>query len=262
MAKISDRKEKGKKSSFLQVKNVTKTYETRTGSVLALDDISFDVSECEFVTLLGPSGCGKSTLLLLTAGLIPTTKGEIILGGVPVNEPPGGIGMVFQKSILLPWRKIFGNIMYSAQLLKIPGAEKKATELIKLTGLEGFEDKYPYELSGGMQQRVSICRALIVDPPLLLMDEPFGALDAITRDKLNLDIQDIWENKKTTILFVTHNIQEAVTLGDRVIVMSPRPGRVVEDLRIELPRPRTIQARATKKFQDYCTHLYKSMGLA
>ncbi len=263
MAKISSRIEKGKKSSFLQLKNLTKTYETRTGSVSALDDVSFDVSEMQFISILGPSGCGKSTLLFLISGLTPPTKGEIILKGTHIKGPPGGIGMVFQSSILFPWRNVWGNIMYSAQLCKIPAAkaEKKASELLRLTGLAGFEEKYPHELSGGMQQRVSICRALIVEPPLLLMDEPFGALDALTRDKLNLEIQDIWANIKTTILFVTHNIQEAVTLGDRVIVLSPRPARIVEDLKIELPRPRTLKGRATKKFQNYCTHLYKSIGL-
>src|SRR5262245_54396279 len=190
----------------------------------------------EFVSVVGPSGCGKSTLLLMVAGLIRITSGTITIGDIQVTKPYTDLGIVFQEPVLLDWRKVLGNVLIQAEIRK--GMDKKrlrarAQELLDLVGLNGFEDRYPFELSGGMRQRVSICRALLHDPPLLLMDEPFGALDALTRDQLNLDLQSIWLGSEKTVMFVTHSISEAVFLSDRVAVFSPRPGRVVEMLDID-----------------------------
>ncbi|MCB0162129.1 MAG: ABC transporter ATP-binding protein, partial [Caldilineaceae bacterium] len=205
----------------------------------------------EFISLVGPSGCGKSTMLRVVAGLRPATSGTILVDGVPVTRPIPKVGMVFQAAVLLKWRTILDNVLLPAELagLNPRRYREQARELLALVGLGDFTGKRPGELSGGMQQRVSLCRALLLDPPLLLMDEPFGALDAMTRDDMNLELLRVWgeatgsEGRKT-ILFVTHSIPEAVFLSDRVVVMSPRPGRIADIVDIDLPRPRSVETRA------------------
>jgi NitT/TauT family transport system ATP-binding protein len=234
--------------------NVTKRYSTRAGdSLLAVDDVSFDIAASEFVSIVGPSGCGKSTLLLMVAGLVSRSGGTIEIGDTTIDQPYTDLGFVFQDAVLLDWRKVRANIMLQADIRKRDRAllESRADQLLKLVGLQGFEDRYPYELSGGMKQRVSICRGLVHDPPLLLMDEPFGALDAITRDQLNVDLEALWLQSPKTVAFVTHSIGEAVFLADRVIVMSPRPGRIVEVVHVDLARPRPLAIRETAEFITY-----------
>lgn len=239
---------------LVQVDRVSKRFVTRSGAeVLALKDISIGVKRDQFVTLVGPSGCGKSTLLKLIAGVISPTEGEIRLGTRKLTGPSREIGMVFQKSILLPWRSVLDNVLFPIQMLGWPlrNYREQAGELIKKVGLSGFEKALPSELSGGMQQRVSICRALIYDPTILLMDEPFGALDAMTREDLSVELLRIWNERRKTVIFVTHSISEAVLLADRVIVMTPRPGQVVRDVEIRLPRPRTLKVELTPEFGHY-----------
>jgi NitT/TauT family transport system ATP-binding protein len=243
------------------------TYEAASGPVEALAGISLSVGAGEFVSLVGPSGCGKSTLLRIVAGLRPATVGTVTVAGREVREPIPDIGMVFQAPILLKWRTILDNILLPAELA---GKEKRsywarAHELLEMAGLHGFADKLPRELSGGMQQRASLCRALLLDPPLLLMDEPFGALDAMTRDDMALELLRIWgerdlaREQRKTVLFVTHSIPEAVFLSDRVVVMSPRPGRVAADLRIDLPRPRTVEMRASEPFGKLSLDIFRTL---
>jgi NitT/TauT family transport system ATP-binding protein len=223
------------------------------GAVRALDDVSLEVSENEFVTLVGPSGCGKSTLLKIVAGLVAPTAGEVAINGTRVAGPRRDIGIVFQAPVLLGWRDVLQNIMYPVEILGLDRVAYRAValELIRLVGLEGFEDKHPRQLSGGMQQRVAICRALIHDPSILLMDEPFGALDALTREEMSLELLRIWERRRKTILFVTHSIPEAILLADRVVVMSPRPGRIAKVVCIALPRPRTMTMERSEQFLSY-----------
>ncbi|HKH65909.1 MAG TPA: ABC transporter ATP-binding protein, partial [Reyranella sp.] len=203
------------------------TYEAASGPVEALADISLSVGAGEFVSLVGPSGCGKSTLLRIVAGLRPATLGTVTVAGRAVREPIPDIGMVFQAPILLKWRSILQNVLLPAELAgKDAGSLRgRAEQLLDMAGLSGFGEKLPRELSGGMQQRAALCRALLLDPPLLLMDEPFGALDALTREQMRIDLEELWMQTGKTVLFITHSIDEAVLLADRVIVMSPRPGR-------------------------------------
>ena len=231
----------------LVVERATKHYATRTGLVHALEDYSMTVAEGELVCVLGPSGCGKSTLLWAMAGLHELTEGRVLLDGAPVTRPHPEIGMVFQDANLLPWRSLIKNIHLPFEIKRLkPAAHRERIEgLLRRVGLEGFETKYPRELSGGMQQRASIVRSLSFDPSLLLMDEPFGALDAFTRDEMNLLLQEIWLETQKTIVFVTHNIAEAVFLADRVMVMSPRPGRLQRIFAIDLPRPRPLEVTTT-----------------
>lgn len=251
----------------VSVDGVSKVYETRAEPILALDQCSLGMGAGEFVSVVGPSGCGKSTLLLMVAGLIPCTSGSISIGDVRVERPYTDLGIVFQEPVLLDWRKVMGNVLLQVEMRR--GLDKKrfrgrALELLELVGLQGFEGRYPFELSGGMRQRVSICRALLHDPPLLLMDEPFGALDALTRDQLNLDLQSIWLQSRKTVMFVTHSISEAVFLSDRVVVFSDRPGRVVEVLEIDLPRPRNLSIRETPEFGRYAGEIrrvFSSLGV-
>jgi NitT/TauT family transport system ATP-binding protein len=236
----------------IRLEHVDKTYRTRRGDLVhALDDITLDVGENEFVTLVGPSGCGKSTLLKLVAGLTLPTGGAIRVRERTVREPFPDVGFVFQQPVLLPWRSVLDNVLFSIEMLGLEPRQyrKQAGDLLELTGLGGFETKYPRELSGGMQQRVAICRALLPDPSLLLMDEPFGALDAMTREEMSLELLRIWEERRKTILFVTHSIPEAILLADRVVVMTPRPGRVARVLPIELPRPRTMDLEFDPRFK-------------
>ena len=251
---------------YLSIAGLTKLYPSPRGSVLALDRIDLQLGQGEFVSILGPSGCGKSTLLKCIAGIEAGTGGEIRLGGALLDGPPQSLGVVFQRDILLDWRTVLANVMITAEFMGLDRAacEKEALRLLELFGLAGFVHHYPWELSGGMRQRAAICRALVSDPQLLLMDEPFGALDAMTRDELNIELQGIWLQSKKTLVFVTHSIQEAVFLSDRVVVMSKQPGRVIEDVTIELPRPRPLAVRATPEFNRYVAllqGLFKRIGV-
>ena len=244
------------------------TYEAASGPVEALAGISLSVGTGEFVSLVGPSGCGKSTLLRIVAGLRPATEGAVRVGGNIVRAPIADVGMVFQAPILLKWRSIVQNVLLPAELAgkETRALRARAGQLLDMAGLKGFANKLPRELSGGMQQRAALCRALLLDPPLLLMDEPFGALDAMTRDEMALELLRIWGERdlarqaRKTVLFVTHSISEAVFLSDRVVVMSPRPGRVVADLRIDLPRPRTVELRASEAFGRLSLDIFRALA--
>lgn len=250
------------RNPLLSIRNVRKIFKTRDGELEALGDVSFDVYPGEFVSIVGPSGCGKTTLLKILAGLLPKSGGTIEVDQANF-DPSREVGFVFQKALLLYWRKILDNVLLPVEILKMDRASMKqrARDLLKLVGLQGFEQSYPKELSGGMQQRVSIARALIHDPKLLLMDEPFGALDAITRERMNLELLRIWEEARKTILFVTHGINEAVFLSDRIIVLSARPSRMVQALDIALPRPRTLEVRMLPKFGQYALQIYDSLEI-
>jgi NitT/TauT family transport system ATP-binding protein len=256
-------------SAFIALDRVGMTYVAQSGPVEALRDISFDVRRGEFVALVGPSGCGKSTLLRIVAGLQPATRGDVSVDGRPVTRPIPAVGMVFQAPVLLKWRSVLDNVLLPAELVGLDPRRyrDRARNLLRLVGLGGFEAKRPRELSGGMQQRTSLCRALLLDPPLLLMDEPFGALDAMTRDEMNLELLRVWGEggsgaagrDRKTILFVTHSIPEAVFLADRVVVMSPRPGRVARVCSVGVPRPRTVEARASTDFGRLALEIYDTL---
>jgi NitT/TauT family transport system ATP-binding protein len=241
------------------------TYRADSGPVEALRDISFTVGRGELLVLVGPSGCGKSTLLRIVAGLRPPTIGSAAVDGRPVHGPIAAVGMVFQAPVLLKWRTVRDNVLLPAELSGLDPRRyrARADALLALVGLGDFADKYPRELSGGMQQRASICRALLLDPPLLLMDEPFGALDALTRDDMNLELLRVWGEsgpERKTIVFVTHSIHEAVFLADRVIVMSPRPGRVATAVDVPLPRPRTPATRALPEFGRLSLKIHETLA--
>jgi NitT/TauT family transport system ATP-binding protein len=256
----------GNSPDFIVLDRVGMTYQAQSGPVEALRDISVGVGRGEFVALVGPSGCGKSTLLRIVAGLQPATRGDVAVDSHPVTRPVAHVGMVFQAPVLLKWRSVLDNVLLPAELAGLDARRyrDRARDLLRLVGLGGFEAKLPRELSGGMQQRASLCRALLLDPPLLLMDEPFGALDAMTRDEMNLELLRVWGEggsetggrDRKTILFVTHSIPEAVFLADRVVVMSPRPGRVARICPVHLPRPRTVQARASADFGRLSLEIY------
>jgi NitT/TauT family transport system ATP-binding protein len=240
----------GMSGEVIVASHVAKRYETPRGTVQALEDVGFTVGEGEFVAIVGPSGCGKSTLLKILAGLLPRTSGQLELRGSPISGPRRDIGVVFQSPVLFPWRTVLENVLLPVDVQGL-GRERnraRAHELLELVGLGEFEHRYPSELSGGMQQRVAITRSLIHDPALLLMDEPFGALDAMTRDNLNVELQRIWLARRKTILFVTHSIPEAVFLADRVIVMTARPGRILEVVSARMPRPRSLDVTSTPEF--------------
>jgi len=235
------------------LRGVAKRYMTQSGEAVdALGALDLDIAAGEFVAIVGPSGCGKSTLMMLVSGLIPATTGEITVGGARVKGAVGQAGIVFQRDVLLDWRTVLGNVMLPVEIRKLDRAAhlRKAGDLLRSVGLAGFEQKYPAELSGGMRQRVAICRALVQDPGLLLMDEPFGALDALTREQMNLDLQRIWLRDRNTVMFITHSIEEAVLLADRVVVMTSRPGRIADILTVDLPRPRGAHTRSEKTFID------------
>jgi NitT/TauT family transport system ATP-binding protein len=251
---------------MVRCREVTKTYRTKAGVLTALERIHLDAREGEFLSILGPSGCGKSTALNILAGLVPPSSGEVTVLGRRVSGPVIDVGIVFQRDLLLAWRTVLQNVMLQAEIRRLPlrPLESRARALLAQVGLVGFEDRLPRELSGGMRQRVSIVRALLHEPPLLLMDEPFGALDAMTRDQMNLDLQRLWQRTRKTVIFVTHSITEAVFLADRVIVMSPRPGTVKADIPVRLPRPRTLAMRETPQFARYTQEirlLFQTMGL-
>jgi NitT/TauT family transport system ATP-binding protein len=235
-------------------KDVHLTYASRGSTVEAIRGLSLVIRQGEFVSLLGPSGCGKSTLLNLVGGLRRPSGGSIEVYGEPVIGPLTNLGIVFQQDRLLPWRSAFQNVMLQAEVRKIRGPERVALEgrahdLMAMVGLAGFEGKLPSELSGGMRQRCSLVRALVHRPELLLMDEPFGALDAMTRDQLNLDMQDLWKQFDAAVLFVTHSIEEAIFLGDRVAIMAPRPGAIVQEIEVPFPRPRSVELRDEMEFR-------------
>ena len=239
---------------LVSLEGVARRFVTRSGTdVTALQEVSLAIERDQFVTVVGPSGCGKTTLLKLVGGIMPPTLGTVRLNGEVLARPSRKVGMVFQRPVLLPWRSVLENVLFPLEMLGWPTAPRKdeVRRLIELVGLGGFENALPSELSGGMQQRVSICRALIYEPELLLMDEPFGAVDAMTREDLSFELLRIWNEKRKTVVFVTHSITEAVLLADRVIVMTARPGRVVMDVPITLPRPRTPDTEFTAEFKDF-----------
>ena len=244
----------------LEIRGATKTYEAKTGPVHALQDFSLEVAAGELVCVLGPSGCGKTTLLWAMAGLHALTRGEISLDGSPITGPrPVEIGMMFQDANLLPWRNLRKNIELPFEIKKRPVDKGRIEVLLKEVGLDGFESSYPRELSGGMQQRASIVRALAPDPGVMLLDEPFGALDAFTRDEMNLLLMRLWSETSKTIVFVTHNISEAIFLADRVVVMTPRPGRLARIFDIELPRPRTVDMTFEPEFIELIQEIKRTV---
>ncbi|HXJ84697.1 MAG TPA: ABC transporter ATP-binding protein [Candidatus Methylomirabilis sp.] len=250
---------------MIAVRDVSKIFTTRAGdTVVAIENVTLDVGADEFVTIVGASGCGKSTLLKLIGGLIAPTTGQILLRGALVTRPSRDTGMVFQNPVLLPWRSVRDNILFPIEILGWPLREYRteADRLIGLVGLRGFEHSIPRELSGGMQQRVSICRALIHDPPLLLMDEPFGALDAMTREELGMELLSVWSERRKTVVFVTHSIPEAILLADRVVVMASRPGRIVTSVAIALPRPRALEMEFQKEFEEYSKIIRSAIAAA
>ena len=242
---------------LVEARGARKTYRTQDGEVETLKPLSFRIHAGEFVSVVGPSGCGKSTLMKMVAGLLPVSGGELELSGKPVRGPQTNVGIVFQNALLLPWRKVVDNVLIQAEIRGLPmeAARARTAQLIEMAGLKGFENKYPWQLSGGMQQRVAILRALLHDPPVLLMDEPFGALDAMTRERMNLELQRIWMAAAKTVLLITHSIPEAIFLSDRVLVMSERPGSIVADYRIDLPRPRGLDVMGGEQFAAYARTL-------
>jgi len=236
----------------IAVKGLSKRYASRNGEIAALEGITFRVQEGDFFAVVGPSGCGKSTLLKILAGILPPSGGAAFLRGTPIVGPRRDIGVVFQSPVLFPWRSVLENVLLPVD---VQGLGRKrhvqaAMNLLALVGLKGFEQRHPWELSGGMQQRVAITRALIHEPAMLLMDEPFGALDAMTREHMNLELQRILLEEKKTVLFITHSIPEAVFLADRVLVMGPRPGRILDDVRVDIPRPRSLDVMSGPGFGE------------
>ncbi len=231
------------------------------GDLEAIRHLSFDVGDGEFLSVLGPSGCGKSTLLMMVAGLIDPTAGEIRIQGAKVTGPRREIGVVFQSPVLLPWRTVLQNVLFPIELLKLPRPHyrRRAMELLRMAKIDEFAGVLPRQLSGGMRQRVAICRALVHDPNILLMDEPFSALDAITRDEMAVELQRIWQANRKTVIFVTHSIREAAFLSDRVLVMGRRPATIIDELTIELPRPRPIAVTEDETFNRLVRHLRKAI---
>ena len=249
---------------FIHLAGVKKVYRTGGKDFLAVSEATFDVEAGELVALVGPSGCGKTTLLKILAGLHSYEAGEVRIGS-PAQpfDPSRDIGMVFQQPLLLKWRRVIDNVLLPAEILGLPIAEsrERARDLLQLVGLKDSEHKFPYELSGGMQQRAAIARALVHDPKLILMDEPFGALDALTREKMNIELLRIWAEAGKTIVFVTHGITEAVFLGTRVIVLTAGPARMADNFRVELPHPRTLDMKTGERFGDYTRRIYRLLGM-
>jgi NitT/TauT family transport system ATP-binding protein len=254
----------GDAAPFIRMSNVGKSYFKDSTEFNAVSDVSFDIAAGELVSLVGPSGCGKTTVLKILAGLHEHSQGEVSVGSADNPFAPGrDVGMVFQQALLLKWRTILDNVLLPAEILGLPRAEsaERARNLLAMVGLQGFEARFPYELSGGMQQRAAIARALVHDPKLLLMDEPFGALDALTRDKMNLELRSIWRKSGKTIVFVTHDIAEAVFLGTRAIVLTARPARMAENIPIMLPAERTLDMRTQEAFGTYTRRIYRLLGV-
>ena len=241
----------------IRIQGVTKRYRRGEQETLALAEVDIEVATGEFIAIVGPSGCGKSTLLRLVAGLHAASTGTIEVSGKAVKGPVTEVGIVFQSPVLLDWRNTLGNVLFQADIrgLSVEQYKPRALELLQQVGLADFADRYPHELSGGMRQRASIARALLHDPPLLLMDEPFGALDALTREQMRLDLEALWMATRKTVLFITHSVDEAVLLADRVLVMSARPGRIERELAIDMPRPRGLEARRSARFNEVCDEI-------
>jgi NitT/TauT family transport system ATP-binding protein len=253
-------------SASIRFADVQKTYPSARGPIHALKDINLDIAAGDFVSVLGPSGCGKSTLMKCLAALEPITGGRISIGDQAVTAPPDNMGIVFQRDVLLDWRTILDNVLVTAELrgLDKRAHRARAMELLTLFGLKDYADRFPWELSGGMRQRASICRALLVDPALLLMDEPFGALDAMTRDELNIELRRMWQETGKTVVFITHSITEAVYLSERIVVMSRNPGRIVEVFDVDLPKERPLALRDAPEFGHYSAHvrgIFAAMGV-
>ena len=243
--------------ALLRAENLAVTYSSSRGPVKALENLSASLGEGEFLSVLGPSGCGKSTLLKVVAGLLKPSSGTVSLSGAPITGPRPDVGIVFQQPTLLPWQSALDNVLLPVRTLghDLTAGREKAHALLKLVGLEKFASHYPSELSGGMQQRVGIARGLVHDPALLLMDEPFAALDAMTREHMTMELQRIWMAARKSVLFITHSIPEAVFLSDRIVVLSERPGRTIREVEIDLPRPRTLETMAEKGFATHCNEL-------
>jgi NitT/TauT family transport system ATP-binding protein len=251
---------------FIDIRSVAKSYETEGSTIQALSNVSLQIGAGEFVSLLGPSGCGKTTLMMILAGLSTPSEGEVRIGGCKVTSPFTELGIVFQSPELLEWRSALDNILLQTEIRKLKRDHYLpiAKHLLEQVGLKGFENYLPDQLSGGMRQRVALCRALVHDPQILLMDEPFGALDAMTRDQMNADLQRLWLEKRKTAILVTHSIAEAVYLSDRVLVMSARPATVVDDIRVDLPRPRPLEIRHESTFNAYTGRIwarFKELGV-
>jgi NitT/TauT family transport system ATP-binding protein len=245
-------------SELILIRQLTKVYTSLDGAkVQALRDVTFDIGEGEFISLVGPSGCGKSTLLKILAGILPKSQGVATFKGKPIDGPRDDIGVVFQSPVLLPWRTVLENALLPIEILRLDKNKyrDRALSLLDLVGLSGFENRYPYELSGGMQQRNAIVRALIHDPAILLMDEPFGALDAMTREQMNLELLRIWQEAQKTVLLITHSITEAVFLASKVLVMSARPGYIMEVIDVDLSYPRQLDVMSSEKFGRYTQHI-------
>lgn len=247
----------------VEIQNVYKSFFRDGNETKILDDISLNIREGEFISLLGPSGCGKSTLLKMIGGLLDITSGELKVAGTEMKKPTERIGYMFQKSVLLPWRTVEQNIVLPIELAKgdMERAKNRVGDLLELVELAGYENHYPNELSGGMQQRISLARTLMTDPDILLLDEPFGALDEFTRENLNFSLMDIVEKSGKTVVLVTHNISEAVLMSNRIVVLGINPGHVLEDLHINFNKPRTDEVMLTKEYSDYVAHLRKLLGV-
>jgi NitT/TauT family transport system ATP-binding protein len=243
--------------ALILARGLSKTYVTASGAVTALKNLNFEIFDGEFVSVVGQSGCGKSTLLKVLAGLLPYTAGSVELNGKPLRGPTPQAAVVFQSPVLLPWRTVLDNVLLPIEFRKLPMASyrQSAADLLAMVGLSEFAQRYPFELSGGMQQRAAIVRALVQDPRLLLMDEPFGALDAMTREQMNLELMRIWSQSRKTVIFITHSIAEAIFLSDRVIAMTARPGTIADVITIDLPRPRDLSVINTERFGRYAAKL-------
>lgn len=246
---------------MIQAQMLSKTYSGRTASILALKELDFEIARGQFISVIGQSGCGKSTLLKILAGLIPYSSGSLVMNGHSVRGPSSECAVVFQSPVLLPWRTVLENVLLPVEFKRLATEpyRERALSILELIGLRDFTPRYPYELSGGMQQRVAIARALIQEPALMLMDEPFGALDAMTREQMNIELLRIWWHTKNTVVFITHSVSEAIFLSDRVIAMTARPGAIAEIVEIDLPRPRELSMINTPAFGAYATRLRKHL---
>ncbi|WP_234826974.1 ABC transporter ATP-binding protein [Rhodopseudomonas palustris] len=249
--------------TLIKIENIDKKFVTHSGEVVtALAKVNLAIEQNEFVSVVGPSGCGKTTLLRILAGLTSVTSGVVDFDGEMLRGPRADVGIVFQQALLLPWNTVLDNVLLSPHLKKdrSEATRRRAESLLAFMGLADFARKYPFELSGGMQQRVAICRALMREPKVLLMDEPFGALDAMTRESLNVELMRVCSEEKKTVLFITHSIPEAVLLGDRVVVMSPRPGRISQIIDVDIERPRSLKTMANKRFGEICDQIRTIFG--
>jgi NitT/TauT family transport system ATP-binding protein len=250
-------------AALIRIIDLDKRFSSRSGEVVtALSNVNLDISDHEFISVVGPSGCGKTTLLRILAGLENASSGKVYCGNDLISGPRADAGVVFQQAVLLPWNTVLDNILLPAQLKgdRSTATQERALQLLAFMGLQDFAAKYPFELSGGMQQRVAICRALMRNPKVLLMDEPFGALDAMTRESMNMELMRVWSEERKTVIFITHSIPEAVLLGDRVVVMSPRPGRISEVVGVDIPRPRSLRTMGTPRFGQLCDHIRSIFG--